>query len=124
MGIQRYNYEGNTNIGFHLTTSSEQAIVPPEFQRKEDLDTKICETFIARTRLVGLFTAGNSNNILVPDSITDRERENLENSNIDFHVLHTRETALGNQIIANEEGAVISERLEEPSRRNPKSTRR
>ena len=113
MGIQRYSYEGNTNIGFHLTTSSEQSIVPPEFQRKENLETKVCETFIARTRLVGLFTAGNSNNILVPDSITDRERENLEESDIDFHILDTRETALGNQIIANEEGALISKRLED-----------
>lgn len=113
MEIQRYNYEGNTNIGFHVTTSNTQSIVPPNFQKKEELNTETCETFIARTRLVGLFTAGNSNCILIPDNITDREKENLENSEIDFHVLQTRETALGNQIIAGEKGAVISERLED-----------
>lgn len=113
MDIQRYNYEGNINIGFYVTTSQEQSIVPPEFKRTEELGTDYCETFIARTRLVGLFTAGNSNCILVPDTITDRERSKLEESNIDFQVIDTKETALGNQILANDSGALISERLED-----------
>jgi translation initiation factor 6 len=113
MDIQRYNYEGNINIGFYVTTSQEQSIVPPEFKRKEELGTDYCETFIARTRLVGLFTAGNSNCILLPDTITDRERRKLEESNIDYQVIDTKETALGNQILANDSGALISERLED-----------
>lgn len=113
MDIQRYNYEGNTNTGFYATTSNEQSIVPPDFQKAEELDTAICETFIARTRLVGLFTAGNSNCILVPDTITDRERSKLEGSDVDFQVIDTKETALGNQILANDSGAMISERLED-----------
>lgn len=113
MNIQRYNYEGNINTGFYVTTSKEQSIVPPDFQRTEELDTDYCETFIARTRLVGLFTAGNSNCILVPDTITDREESKLEDSDLNFHIIDTKETALGNQILANDNGALISERLQD-----------
>lgn len=111
MSIERYNYEGNINVGFYVTTSNEQSIVAPEFQRKEELGTEYCETFIARTRLVGLFTAGNSNCILVPNNITDREEKKLEESNVDFKIIDTKETALGNQILANDSGALVSERL-------------
>lgn len=111
MSVERYNYEGNINIGFYVTTSNEQSIVPPDFNRKEELNTDCCETFIARTRLVGLFTAGNSNCILIPNTITDRERSKLEESDVDFKVIDTKETALGNQILANDKGALISKRL-------------
>jgi len=113
MELERYNYQGNTNLGFYATTSNQQSIFPPEFDRKEIFETDYCETYIARTRLVGLFTAGNSNCIIIPNVITDREREKLEESEVDFHILETKETALGNQILANDKGALISEKLEE-----------
>lgn len=113
MELERYNYQGNTNLGFYATTSNQQSIFPPEFDRKEIFETDYCETYIARTRLVGLFTAGNSNCIVIPNVITDREREKLEESDVDFHILKTKETALGNQILANDKGALISEKLEE-----------
>jgi translation initiation factor 6 len=113
MEIERYDYLGNSNIGFYATVSNEQSIFPPEFDKKEIFETESVETYIARTRLVGLFTAGNSNCLLVPNNITDREREKLEESNVDFQVLETRDTALGNLILANDEGAIISENLED-----------
>ena len=113
MEIERYNYEGNTNLGFYATATNTQSIFPPEFNKKEIFGTDYCETYIARTRLVGLFTAGNSNCILVPDTITGREQEKLEESDVNFHVIETRDTALGNLILANDNGAVISENLED-----------
>jgi translation initiation factor 6 len=111
--IERYDYLGNSNIGFYATVSNEQSIFPPEFDKKEIFETESVETYIARTRLVGLFTAGNSNCLLVPNNITDRERNKLEESDVNFQVLETRDTALGNLILANDEGAVISDNLEE-----------
>ena len=113
MEIERYNYEGNTNLGFYTTVSNTQSIFPPDFKRKEFFETEYCETYIARTRLVGLFTAGNSNCILVPETITDREKNKLEESNVNFEIINTTDTALGNLILANDKGAVISENLEE-----------
>jgi translation initiation factor 6 len=111
--IERYNYQGNSNIGFYATVSNQQSIFPPKFDKKEIFDTEYVETYIARTRLVGLFTAGNSNCLLVPNNITDRERDKLEESNVEFREIETRDTALGNLILANDSGAVISENLED-----------
>ena len=76
MDIEKYNYTGNESIGFHATATSEQAIYPPEFKRKNFFNAEnSVETYINRTKLVGLFTAGNSNCILVPEETTDRERK-------------------------------------------------
>ncbi len=113
MNIERYDYLGNTNTGFYATATNNAVVVPPKFKAYDVFETeKVVETYIARTRLVGLFTAGNSNCILVPDTVTSREKAKLEESGIDFHVLDTKNTALGNMILANDKGAVISENLE------------
>jgi len=116
MEIQRYDYLGNSSIGFYATLTSTQAVYPPEFkeEKKELFDVeKSAETFINRTRLVGLFTAGNSNCILIPKGATSREKKKLEEAGIDFQVIETNDNALGNLILANDHGAVISEKIEE-----------
>jgi len=116
MEIQRYDYLGNSSIGFYATVTGTQAVYPPEFkeEKKELFDVgKSAETFINRTRLVGLFTAGNSNCILIPKGATSREKKKLEEAGIDFQVIETNDNALGNLILANDHGAVISEKIEE-----------
>lgn len=110
--IERYNYEGDPNIGFAATVTPEYAIYPPEFKRKDFFEAKSVETFVTRTRLPGLFTAGNSNCLLIPEGMTDREMDKLEDSEIDFEVIGARRNALGNMILANDSGAVISPKLE------------
>ncbi|MFB6147475.1 MAG: translation initiation factor IF-6, partial [Candidatus Nanohaloarchaea archaeon] len=104
---------GEPSIGFHATVTSSQAIFPPEFRRKEYFDVEYAETYIAKTRMAGLFTAGNGNCILVPENVSGHEIEKLEDSPVEFHVLDSRENALGNLVLANDNGAVISEKLED-----------
>lgn len=112
MDIEKYNYEGNENIGFHATVAAGQAIYPPDFKRRSFFDAdKSAETYINRTRLVGLFTAGNSNCILIPEETTSREREKLAEAGINFQVLESPDNALGNLILCNDQGAYISEKL-------------
>lgn len=110
MPVDRYKYLGNTNIGFYGTATDTQAILPPDFEQR--FDVKTAETYIARTRLVGLFTAGNSECILIPEIATDRERAKLEDAGIEFQVIESNDTALGNLILANDNGAVIGPGLE------------
>lgn len=113
MDIQKYDYQGNANTGFYATFTNEQAIVPPEFNSSNVFNCeKVVETYIARTRLVGLFTAGNSNCILVPATVTDREKDKLDEKDIDYEIIDTHDTALGNLILANDKGAIISEKIE------------
>lgn len=110
--IEKYNYEGDPNIGFAATVTKEYALYPPEFKRTEFFqDKKECETFLLRTRLPGLFSAGNSNCVIVPADITDHEKKKLEESDIEFYLLESRNNALGNMILANDKGAYISPRI-------------
>ena len=112
MPIERYNYRGDINIGLYATVTNEYVIVPREFKKKDFFEKETVETRIAGTRLVGLFTAGNSNCLLVPDSVKERELEKLEDADIPHQVIENNENALGNLILANDKGALISEKLE------------
>lgn len=110
--IQKYNYKGDINTGFYLTLTDSYAVKARDFE-VEGLPDNTVETRIAGTTLVGLFTAGNSNCLLVPDSIKDIERKKLDESDIDYEVIDSVESALGNVILANDKGAVISPELED-----------
>jgi len=113
MEIEKYNYRGDINIGLYATVSNDYLVVPREFGKKDFFPQKTVETRIAGTRLVGLFTAGNSNCLLVPNSIKEREKNKLEDSGITVKVIDSNENALGNLILANDKAAVISEKLED-----------
>ena len=66
-------------------------------------------TTIAGTELLGLFVVGNSNGIIVPKIIEDDELEKLKKYfNINIEVVRSRETALGNLILCNDNGCIIS----------------
>lgn len=111
--IQKYNYLGNTNIGFYATVTEDSGIFPPEFNNKGDFKIEnVAETHIARTKLVGLFTVGNKNCILIPNNTTKRERKKLEKNNINYEIIDSADTALGNLILCNDKGAIISKNLE------------
>ncbi|MFB6209432.1 MAG: translation initiation factor IF-6 [Candidatus Nanohaloarchaea archaeon] len=116
MEIERYNYRGDANIGFYATLTDSYAILPRDFEMKDLVPQKMVETRISGTNLAGLFTAGNSNCLLVPGSIKEREIERIQEAGIDYQVLETVENALGNVILANDRGAYISEELEEQSK--------
>ncbi|PSH01159.1 MAG: hypothetical protein BRC27_02885, partial [Nanohaloarchaea archaeon SW_10_44_10] len=107
MEIEKYNYQGDTNVGFYATVSNSYVIIPRQFQEKEYFPEKTVRTRIAGTNLVGLFTAGNSNCLLLPESVKEREVEKIKKSGINYHILDSIENALGNIILANDRGAII-----------------
>ncbi|MFB6245730.1 MAG: translation initiation factor IF-6 [Candidatus Nanohaloarchaea archaeon] len=115
--IERYSYEGDANLGFAATVTPEYGVFPPEFRRKEFFDLTSVETFVARTRLPGIFTAGNSECIMFPSTITRMERSRLEESDICFEVMDLRQNAIGNLVLANDTGALISPRIEDARKR-------
>ena len=112
--IEKYNYGGGENLGFNAVVTNNYILVPPEFKRKKFFDVdNVIETRIAKTNLVGLFSAGNSNGLIVPKEISGLEEDKLEDSGINFTILDSRYNALGNLILCNDKGAVISPKLEE-----------
>ncbi len=112
--IEKYNYEGNTTVGLYGVATNKYAVVPPEFKRKQlfEVDT-VVETYMAQTRLVGMFAAGNSNCLLIPENTARREKKTLKESEIPVKEIDAQDNALGNLVIANDKGAIISPKIEE-----------
>ncbi len=112
--IEKYDYGGEENIGFNAVVTNSYILVPPNFKRKDFFEVEnVIETRIAKTNLVSLFSAGNSNGLIVPKELSDLERERLEDSELDFTVIDSRFNALGNLILCNDKGAVLSPKLED-----------
>ncbi|HPR42005.1 MAG TPA: translation initiation factor IF-6 [Candidatus Methanofastidiosa archaeon] len=76
------------------------------------MGTKVLQTSIARTDLVGIFLAGNSKGILMPSIVEDHELQAIEESfSCNLMTLDTKFTALGNLVLCNDKGCVISPAL-------------
>lgn len=73
-------------------------------------NVKIIKTSVANTNFAGIFLSGNSNGIVVSKEIPRIENE-LKNIGCDILFLDTKYTALGNLILMNDKGCVISHLL-------------
>lgn len=68
---------------------------------------------IAGTEFAGFFTAGNSNGLILPKITEKIEIQKLKKlfPELNITVLYTKHTALGNLILCNNNGALISDKL-------------
>ncbi len=109
------DYQGDINLGFHGVVSEEYALLAPEFKRSEvfQVDKTVEGLRISNTDLIGLFSAGNSRGILVPDIISQHEKQVLEENSIPYLVIESGYTAFGNMVLVNDNGCLISENLED-----------
>jgi translation initiation factor 6 len=103
---------GSPNIGVYCFANETIAIVPPGLtQRKirqftETLGVQVCSTTIGGSTLVGALVTGNSNAILVPHTIHEYELERIRKLSKAV-IVDSKWTALGNVVLANDQGAVI-----------------
>lgn len=105
IGIVSFTTESVTITRTGLTDANVERI-------SEVLGTPVIQCSIARTDLTGIFLAGNSHGILVPYILEDHEREALEERcPCPFLELPSKFTALGNMVLANDNGCVISPEL-------------
>ncbi len=114
MGILRADVFGSPNIGVYCHSNETTAILPPGLPKRkldgfrEYLGVQLCVTNIGGCALAGVLVAANSNGILLPHIVQDHElrliQENLETK---AQVARERWTALGNLVLANDNGAVI-----------------
>jgi translation initiation factor 6 len=108
------DFNGIMNIGLYIFVNDKFALVGKEIPDK--VEEEIKEVFkvpvhrinLAGTSLIGVFVAGNNNQILIPGITFEHEREELQKLGINFKVLDTRLTGLGNNIIMGDTHALIS----------------
>jgi len=80
-----------------------------------DRNVNVVQTTIANSVLVGTMIVGNSNVLFVPGTIKEKEYNVLEerlSNQVKIVELNTKYTALGNLIVLNDKGAIVSEMLE------------
>ncbi len=107
-------FNGNPNIGLYLFATNKYCLVPESTSDKllhkveKVLDVPVIKLNIAGTPLLGVFLSGNSEQLLVPSIIFDKEQEVLEKNNINFKVFDTELTALGNNIVFSNDALLIN----------------
>jgi len=108
------NYNSNPNVGLYGFATDKYCLlgteVPEELDKEisEVLDVPIIRMNIAGTSLLGVFLNGNKNCLLVPKIAFENELKILDKHKIKYKLIETKITCLGNNIICNDKGCVVS----------------
>lgn len=119
--LKRVDIVGNPNVGIFILTTDDLAIVPYNILDekidiiKEALDVDIIKSSVAGSNLVGSLTVANSNGIILPQLVFEREVEYFKDMGLNVAILPDKYTALGNIIAANDNGAIVSPYLSSES---------
>jgi translation initiation factor 6 len=118
MQIAQISFHGDHNLGLFGKSSDKICIagnfVPEKaVERMESLmKVPVLKASIANTDFIGIFCCMNSNGLLLPDIVNEREIAKLKILKKDFglniSVIDARYTALGNLILCNDKGVIIS----------------
>ena len=118
MKIVQTDFFGEHNLGIFGKSSDEICLIGKSLEEKrrevEDvLKVKCIALTISNTDLVGIFCALNKNGIILPKILNENEKrffsELKKNFGINLLILNSKFTALGNLILCNDSGALISE---------------
>ena len=108
---------GDPNVGVFSFANENIAVLPAGSSAKklanykEALGIEAFAVGIADSRLVGVYTAGNSKAILLPYIATEEEISKIRSTGARVVVLDEKRTALGNLMICNDNGAIVDPRL-------------
>lgn len=111
--------EGNQFIGLFARSSDRLTIVPRSASQKfvekcrSVLKTEVMSVSVSASNLVGIFSAMNSNGIVLSSiAYRDEAREIKEwGLGLNVAVLHGKLTAVGNIVLANDKAAVVNPSL-------------
>lgn len=117
MSIETLAIFGTPHIGVYLFANDNFSLIPldapPKIENrvKEVLAVPVYRFSVAKSRLIGVLLAGNNNGLILPRTIEEDEIGSLRRALGDFNlavVEDARETSMGNLILANDKGCVVS----------------
>lgn len=123
MGIVKTNLFGGSSIGVYLSISSKMMLYPSVTPKEKvvlfkdafDDNFPILPLMVNQSALLGCYCVMNLNGIIVPDLITETESEKIksyvEKYDMNYCEISTRDNAIGNLIMTNDKGSVISSYL-------------
>ena len=115
--IIKADFERNNFIGLFAKASDKYVIIPPNSPKKFEekikfLDVEIIKTYIGESYLLGLYCVLNSKGIILPSFCTKNELEVFESLDLNIGILDDdRFCAIGNNIAANDHGAILNPHL-------------
>lgn len=118
MNLIELNFHGDPNIGLYGKACDKFCLVgnfiTDDNQKRLEkyLDVPVKKCFVAGTDLVGLFAAVNSNGILLSYLANDNEIKHFQkiadDIGINFGIVGSKFSAVGNLILCNDKGAIAS----------------
>ncbi|MGD2072392.1 MAG: translation initiation factor IF-6 [Candidatus Thorarchaeota archaeon] len=122
--IARTDFEGDVNVGaFGIITDSFVFTSPNMSEKSMDIiertfNLPLVQSTVATTDIVGIMSAANSNGILVPYTTTDEELAMIkQSSDVKVDWIQSKMTALGNIILANNNGAICHSDFDSKARK-------
>lgn len=118
MKIVQTDFFGEPNVGIYGKACDKFCLIGKSLEEKREeienvLRVKSVALTISNTDLIGIFCVFNENGIILPKIITDEEKkiftELKKIFGINLLVLKSKFTAVGNLILCNDKGALISE---------------
>ena len=108
------NYYGNNNIGLFCCCNDRYILVPEDAEEKfckeleEELKAEVIRARIYDTFFLGIFIAMNNNGMVLPSFVSDEELSLFKKLDLKVEVIDEKHNALGNLILVNDKGAVVS----------------
>ena len=113
------DFRGDVSVGMYGLITDHYGIFSPLLQEKnleqmkEIFKVDIIQTRITNVDIPGIFIAGNKNGIIIPNNITEKETKKIEKMGLNVMKLDSEFTAIGNLVLCNDNGAIISENIED-----------
>jgi translation initiation factor 6 len=116
LGVVKHNINGNDYLGVFATSTDKYALVWEGVSKRdrgtiaENLKVKCIGVSIARSDLIGIFSRGNSNGLVLSNMTEDKEVEAIRKSGIDIKIgrLDSDLNTVGNNILANDKVAIVN----------------
>ncbi len=116
MPVGRTLFGGSPYLGVYFRAGESVALVPPsaagpvERDLERVLGVRVVRTNVADSEVVGALVALNSHGLVVGDEVDPAERRALE-SVAPVAVIRQRLNAMGNNVLANDAGAIVHPEL-------------
>ncbi len=113
MHVLRTNFEGDPNVGLYGFATDKYLIAGADKylpKLKETLKVQAHSVHFINMDLAKLFSAGNSSGMVIPEFVEDFDKEEIDKirSHIKVLSIKTPYTSLGNLILMNDNGIVLS----------------
>lgn len=119
MHVLKTRFHNNPNIGLYGFATDSYCLLPKNLSKhlvediKEVLNVPVYQVTIYNTNLIGVFCTGNEDYLFVPDFLSEYELRELEKiKEARIIELHTRFTALGNNIVIKDKECLVNPNIE------------